>query len=360
MKIKSIHVYYLNIPLTSPLTLFGEKLTKAKNFLIEVQTNDGIRGIGEGSPLQSITGETQESCIFLAQKIKKRLLGMNCFAIEEISALLSKHTQTSSSVSAAFDMALYDILGKAHNLPLFRLLGGGKSSFETDITIGRDDPERMSMAARIAVQKGYRTLKLKVGGSPELDIARVKAVRNTVGEKVTIRIDVNQRWSVKQAIDTIDKMGKYQIQLVEQPVAKEDIAGMKRIKKKTLIPIMADESLFSPSDAIDLIKNDTCDFFNIKLMKSGGLNRSLKIMNIAEAANINCMVGCILESRLGLTAASHLVASQSRSIIADLDSNMLHAVDPVIGGITFKKNIITIPEKPGLGVEVDRRFISRV
>ena len=121
---------------------------------------------------------------------------------------------------------------------------------------------------------------------------------------------------------------------------------------------MADEALHSPVDAVKLIKADACDYFNIKIMKAGGLRHSLQISTIAEAANIRCMVGCMSETRLGLSASAHVVAAQKNIVFADLDSFLALAVDPVIGGITVKDGMVTMPETPGLGAAIDPAFLK--
>ena len=123
---------------------------------------------------------------------------------------------------------------------------------------------------------------------------------------------------------------------------------------------MADESLFLPSDSIKLIKEEACAYFNIKLLKAGGLLNSLKIAHIAAAANIQCMVGCMIVTRLALTAAAHLVASQKNIIFADLDGNSEHQLDPVIGGMKVEKGTIYLPEAPGLGCDVDPAFLKKM
>jgi L-alanine-DL-glutamate epimerase-like enolase superfamily enzyme len=139
-----------------------------------------------------------------------------------------------------------------------------------------------------------------------------------------------------------------------------DTAGLKTVRSESPIPIMADEAIFLPSDAIKLIKAEACDFFNIKLMKAGGILNSVRIAHIADAANMRCMVGCMLDSNVGLTAAAHVVASQRNIVYADLDGNTEHVVDPVIGGMTVKAGIITLPETPGLGLDVDPAFLKKM
>jgi len=164
-----------------------------------------------------------------------------------------------------------------------------------------------------SLAQGYRQIKIKVGEDPDLDVRRVKMVREAIGPDIPLRIDANQGWSVPQAIAALRRMEPFKVEFVEQPVLASDLAGLKAVREQSPVPIMADESLFLPPDSIKLIREEACDYFNIKLMKAGGLLNSLKIAQVAAAANIQCMVGCMLETRLALTAAAHLVASQKIS-----------------------------------------------
>jgi L-alanine-DL-glutamate epimerase-like enolase superfamily enzyme len=257
-------------------------------------------------------------------------------------------------------MALHDILGKVAGLSLFRLFGGGKTQFETDITTGLDTPEAMAAETKGYAARGYKTLKAKVGLDPDTDVARIQAIREAIGSGINLRIDANQGWTVPHAIYALRKMEKFKIQLVEQPVVASDIAGLKAVRDASPIPVMADEACFLPVDAVRLVRAEACDYFNIKLMKAGGIGNAVRIAHIADAANIRCMVGCMLESNVALTAAAHVVASQANIIYADLDGNADHTANPVIGGMTVKAGVVTMPEKPGLGCDVDPAFLKKL
>jgi L-alanine-DL-glutamate epimerase-like enolase superfamily enzyme len=188
----------------------------------------------------------------------------------------------------------------------------------------------------------------------------MQAIRDAVGYKCRIRIDANQGYSVPQAVEALRGMEKFQIEFCEQPVVHTDIEGMAYVRKLSPIPIAADESLWSPADAVRLIEAKACDYFNIKLTKAGGITNALKIAWIAEAADIRCMIGCMEESRIGLTAAAHVHAARKNIIFADLDSFMDLAEDPILDGISIKDGMITLPEKPGLGVDIDPAFLRKM
>ena len=181
-----------------------------------------------------------------------------------------------------------------------------------------------------------------------------------VGGDVGIRIDANQGWSVPQAVYALRKMEKLRIEFCEQPVRASDTAGLRAVRAQSPISIMADEALFVPADAVRLIMAEACDSFNIKVMKAGGLLNSVRIAHVADAANMRCMVGCMLDSKLALTAAAHVAASQANIIYADLDGNSEHVTDPIVGGMTVKGGMITLPESPGLGCDIDPAFLKKL
>lgn len=360
MKIKKVEIFSFDVPLVEPFRISIGTMYAANDVLVRIITDSGLSGIGEACPFPPITGENQDSNIAAARAIREILLDKDPLNIEGLIDGIGNIVHSNPSAVAAFDMALYDLLGKVAGLPLYKLLGGYRSSFETDLTTGLNTPEKMAASARESLALGYRQIKIKVGEDPDLDVRRVQAVRQAIGPEVKLRIDANQGWSVSQAISALKRMEPYQIEFCEQPVKDSDLYGLRQVRAQSPVPIMADESLFGPADAIKLIKEEACDYFNIKLMKAGGILNSLKIAHVAAAANIKCMVGCMLETRLGLTAAAHLVASQKNIIFADLDGNSEHKIDPIIDGIRVERGTIYLPEKPGLGCEVDPAFLKKM
>jgi len=358
MRIKGIDIYYFDIPLEQPFKIAIGTMPAANNVLVRVHTDEGITGLGESCPFPPITGETQATNVAVARNLRDMLLGQDPLAIEPFLSLAGSLLRSNPSIVAAFDMALYDILGKAVSLPLYRLLGGEPRQLETDITADLDTPEKMAARAKNFIAQGYRTIKIKVGQDPDLDIARLEAIREAIGYNPAISIDANQGWTVPQALAALKGMEKFRILFVEQPVASWDMDGLRAVRQNSPIPVMADEALFSPQDAIRLVKAEACDYFNIKLMKAGGITNSLKIAHIAEGGNIRAMIGCMLETRLALTAAAHFMASRKNIVFADLDGNTSHTIDPVTGGMDVRGGSITLPESPGLGADIDPAFLK--
>lgn len=360
LKITDVEIFLFDLALTSPFRIAIGIMNAANDLLVRIRTDQGIVGLGEACPFPPITGETQATNAAAARTIRDMIVGRDPLAIDDLLRRIGPLVHSNPSAVAAFDMALFDILGKVAGLPLFRLLGGSKNVFETDITTSLDTLEAMTAESKKYADMGYKTLKVKVGLNPDEDFSRLEAIRRAVGPKMAIRIDANQGWTVPQAIYALRKMEPLAIELCEQPVLASDLAGLRAVRSRSPISIMADESLFGPADAVKLIRAEACDTFNIKVMKAGGLLNSVRIAHVADAANMRCMVGCMLESNLALTAAAHVVASQANIVYADLDGNTEHAVNPVIGGMTVEAGTLTLPETPGLGCDVDPAFVKKL
>ncbi len=353
MRIVDVKVFVAELEYFEPFTIALGTSTISRNVVVRILTDEGIVGWGEASPSRRITGETVESTIYAVKNyLKPVLVGKDPICVNDILKEIDKNLQGHSSAKAAVDMALYDILGKNFNLPLCKLLGSSKNIIVTDITIGIKSPKEMAKSAIEFVDRGFRTLKIKVGTDPLEDVERVKAVRDAVGDKIIIRVDANQGWTPKQAVKTIKKIEKYGIELVEQPVPWWDLDGMAFVRENVDTPIAADESVHSPVDALRLVKSKAADIINIKLMKCGGINKALKIANIAEAADIELMIGCMGESTLGITGAAHFAAAIDLIKYIDLDSDLLLKDNIVVeGGVTISRDMRSLPSDSGLGIK---------
>nr|WP_255437515.1 dipeptide epimerase [Thalassobacillus sp. CUG 92003] len=205
--------------------------------------------------------------------------------------------------------------------------------------------------AKKRVDDGYSTLKLKVGNDEKLDLKRIEQVREAVGSNVLLRLDANQGWTRKQAVKMINLLEKESlgIELVEQPVPARDIEGLKFVTDHVATPIMADESVFSPRDAFQLLETRAADLLNIKLMKTGGLHGARQIADMSEAAGIKCMIGSMMESRISVTAAAHLAFAHSNITLYDLDAPLWMIDEELKGGMRFDGKNVLLAEGPGLG-----------
>lgn len=359
MKIQRISIYKADIPLLKPFRTALGQTSIAKNIFVKIETDTHLFGIGEGSPFTPVVGETQASAFVTAQDMGKRLLKRDSTDIEGAIRLLKSFISNCKTTLSAYDMALYDLLGKAAGLPLYALLAGEKRTLFTDRTVSLDSADIMAQEAKHFKDIGVCAIKVKLGTTPREDIERMKAIREAIGYDLPVRIDANQGWDRISAIQALHGMRDFGIQYCEQPVAAWDHDSMAHIASLSDIPIMADESLFNEHDAYRLMSRASCDCFNIKLAKSGGIHTALKINAIAEATGTWCMIGCMSETRLGLTASAHLASARSNIRQIDLDSAYMLKTDPVIGGMTYGGGgTITLPDTPGLGAEIDPDFLS--
>lgn len=352
MKIVDIQVGQINVALKKPFKTALRTVHSIEDVVVKITTDTGHVGYGEAAPTAVITGDTFGSIkTAIEDYLKPNIIGLDIENMEEIMKRIDKALIKNTSAKAAVDIAIYDLFAQYHNAPLYKLLGGYRDEIITDITISVNSPEEMAQDSIIAVEQGYKTLKIKVGLDSEMDMKRIQAIRDAVGYDVQLRLDANQGWNPKEAVRIIRKMEDkgFDIELVEQPVPAHDFEGLKYVTDNVYTPILADESVFSPLDAIKIIQNRAADLINIKLMKTGGIHNALKICSIAETYGVECMLGCMLESKLSVSAAVHLAAAKSIITKIDLDGPSLCKEDPIVGGPNFEGFRITLNNEPGLG-----------
>ena len=360
--IQQIELYKLSIPLIEPFITSLGRDDNAENVLVKIITKEGLVGFGECSPYMPINGESQDTCFIVGQYFAKLLNGKNALAIEDCIRAMDKMIHGNTSIKSAFDMALYDIASQHASVPLYKFLGGTNDKIiTTDYTVSIGDPEKMAADAIKIKSQGYPAIKIKLGSNGETDVLRMKMIREAVGNQIPLRIDANQGWSVDEAVKTLQALGKYDIQHCEEPIPRWDFMHLPKIKKASPIPIMADESCCDDHDAERLIYIGACDYFNIKLCKSGGLFKALRMARMAEHANIHLQVGAMLESRLAMTAFAHFALCSPMIVHYDFDTALMFVEDPVTGGIKYEKNgVIKVPETIGLGATIDEDKLNKM
>ncbi|MEM2917754.1 MAG: dipeptide epimerase [Candidatus Bathyarchaeia archaeon] len=351
MGIQRIEVFPVTLHYHEPFTISAGSSIESHNVIVKIITDYEVIGWGEASPSKRVTNETQETVLQTLDKIAPRLIGECPLCIEKDLEIMDETVPGNPSAKAAIDMALHDILGKTTKKPLFMVLGGYKKEILTDITLSLKTPKEMAKDAVKAVKEGFKALKLKLGVNPKEDIERVKLVREAVGNDVDIRIDANQGWTTQQAIEVLQKLEPYNIQFCEQPISAQNVHEMAKVRVASPIPIMADESVHTPSDALRLIYENAVDFINIKLMKCGGIQNAKKIAAVTEAANIPCMIGCMGESNIGISAAVHVAVATRNIQYADLDCDIL-LKDKIVkkGGAQIKESKRSPTWDNGLGI----------
>ena len=355
MKITGYEFGKLRVPLKTPFKTALRTVDHMEDVVLIIETDTGHRGFGSAPATAIITGETHGSIIEAIRTIiLPAIQGEEVQNLNHVIDLIQGSMFTNYSAKAAVEVAVYDLFAQSFKMPLYKILGGGEPMLSTDLTISVDYIDKMLEDAIDAVDSGFEALKIKVGKDLRLDIERVKAIYAAVSDRALIRLDANQGWTPKQTVTALRELESSGVVLefIEQPVRGDDIEGMKYVTERVSTPVMADESTFGPKEVVELIQMRGADMINIKLMKTGGISNAIKIADIAAVYDVKCMMGCMLETSIGVSAAAHVAVAKANSIrLVDLDAPSLATVNPVIGGVTFDGAEISISDAPGLGIE---------
>jgi len=318
-----------------------------ENLVVKVKSGGKV-GWGSGAA-NGVTEETNESMLKCLKKFKDRLVGKEV-EIEEVWSEFREEYPDDPSALAGLDIALHDLKGKLEGKRIFEMYGGREEGVLTDKTIGIMDKEDTVEHAEDIIDEGFKAIKIKVGLEMEKDIERIRAVRETVGPRVLIWVDANQGYTVEEAKHFCDEIDGLNIEFIEQPVAEEDLEGMKEVAEYTDQTIAADEAMKDHISAEKISSKGMADMVNIKLMKCGGLTGGRKIVEVLDDHGVEAMVGCMLEIEQSLSAAVHLFNSSDKIKYADLDGHFLLPED-VCKGFYFEEGKLWTSARSGLGVE---------
>lgn len=361
MKITGIRLGTLSVPLRVPFKTALRTVERVEDVIVAVLTDTGAVGYGEAPPTGVITGDTTGAIVgAIRDHIGKSIIGRDVDELEEVLQTIQRCIVKNTSAKAAVDMAVWDLYGQLYRIPVYKLMGGARKQIVTDITISVNDPEEMARDAVNALSRGYECLKVKVGANPALDVARLTAIREVAGPEIKVRIDANQAWKPKEAVKLLNQMQEkgLDLEFVEQPVAAHDLEGLRYVTERSYVPVLADESVFSPEDAVRIMERRAADFINIKLMKCGGLYNALKIASAAEIYGVECMIGCMLEAKISVNAAVAIACAKNIITKVDLDGPVLCSEDPIQGGAVFREKDITVSDLPGLGIQgIDPAYV---
>lgn len=358
MIITHTEIYRYTIPMV-PFTIATGTMRHAQNIFIRIHTNEGLIGVGECSAFPMIAGETQATCFELAKDFAACCKNKSATDIDQRLDELDALIYRNYTAKSAFDLALYDLAAKAAQQPLYQFLGGTQRTVESDLTIGIDTPEEMAATARDFIAKGVHIIKVKLGKDVPTDVERIRRIREAVGPNILLRIDANQGWSYEDALLALTQLAPYGIEFCEQPMRSWNDELLPELCKRSPIPLMADESVFTHRDAERLIRNNACSYINIKFAKSGGIREALRINHVAEKNGIACMMGGMLESRLALTAKVHVAIACKNIRFYDLDTCLLgHLTDPVTGGAQYNGMELSVNDQPGIGADVAESFLN--
>ncbi|MHA7263449.1 dipeptide epimerase [Arthrobacter sp. TMN-37] len=351
----------VTVPLIRPFITAVRRTTVLESVLVEVRDGEGRSGWGE-APISRVTGATTAGVLGAVHGPLQALVAAEDGA-GGLPAALARIAGSGerSAARMAVDCALHDLAARRAGLPLYRYLGGRSGRISTDMTLSVDGPEALARAAAAHRDAGFGCIKVKLDAQGD-PVARLRAVRNAVGDGARVRIDANQAFTADQAIrfiTTLEDEG-IDLELVEQPVPAGDWDGLARVTRAVRTPIMADESILTAADLARLIDAGAATMINIKLAKTGGLSPALELASTARSAGIGVLVGCMMESNVGISAAaalaSALAADSGADVPQDLDGGLWLKESPVDGGARYSGSTIALPEVPGTGITSLRRL----
>ncbi len=368
MKITHVESYAVRIPL-KPIrqmkSALGQHLV-SDYLLVRLGTDAGVEGVGEATVMARWSGETVWSAKALVDRVLAPLvIGRDPAAIEELDALMDRAAAHNWFTKSAVEMACWDILGKQAGKPVYELLGGPcrDRTIRCRFSMGAYDLDRARQVAADRVAAGFDTIKVKVGGRVEDDVARVRAVREVIGPDRHLTIDANCGWDAVTAIAAVNAMREQQVELTEQPTPDGDYAAIARVRRETQPPVMADDMCFNLVHAQELIRHEGCDVISVYPGKNGGIRKSKVIVDFAAAHGVGCSIGSNLEWDVATAAMGHLVLACPNMQVEKYPGDMLgpeyHEFSIVREPLRIDGPTVTIPDKPGLGVEVDWETVRK-
>ena len=333
-QITDVRTYSLELPLNDAFETAKGRKTSSPAVIVELTLSNGTSGLGSATPVKYVTHEDTASVLSAIELCAPELQGMDVSAYRSVFDALAEMLPVEHSARAALEMAVLDAFCKLHGLPMCVFFGGSLSEVRTDVTIPIVAPETARELAGEAASRGFEHLKIKVGGDPDEDLARVLAVSEGA-PNCGIRLDANQGFTAAVAVRFVSQLQNagVKIDMLEQPVDRDDLAALHYVTEHTSIPVFADESAVIPSDALKLIELGAVDGINVKLMKSG-ISGALDIIALCKVARKELMLGSMIETGIGLSTAVHFACGTGAFSRLDLDSHLLAAEQPFPGGFT--------------------------
>ena len=318
---------------------------------------DGFSGYGEGETVAQITGEDPEVLFHTALGIVSLMDGQKFDGMEEASSFINSYCYGNTASKSAVEISLYDLISKAANLHLAKLLGGNMNPRRTSLTIPINSVrENLELLMRYQ-EYGAKIIKVKVGKDLESDLERVKEIASNLKNGVSFFADANQGYNLGRALKMANTLQKYEALFFEQPMPRNDLYGLKDLRNKSGLPIMLDETISSGTDVFNAVMVGAADMVNVKLSKSGGIRNAIKALTVAQSAGLEAMVGCMLESKLGIAASLAVANTLSNVKYTDLDGFTYLQKQPFEGGVEMKDGIDSLVKGIGLAAYPDSEVL---
>lgn len=351
------------------ISSLGEHL-RGQYVLVRVQDSAGRVGLGEASVTSVWSGETQPGTIALIEQVLAPIVvGADPFDLEWICRQMDRAAFGNSFAKAAIEMALLDLQGQALGVPIYKLLGGMASGgrqppdgsdpgIRLKFVVGAVEPELASQRAQRMVKRGWKSIKVKIGRHehPRIDVERLHAVRDAIGDDTWLSVDANGGYTVEQAVWVAPRLEKLNVALFEQPTRRGDHVAMAEVRRRSGIPIMADESVFTPQDALEVIRHQAADVLSLYPGKHGGIRATQHIAKLAEAAGIPCTIGSNLEREVATAAMAHVTTCtaniQCERFPGDLIGPIYYERPLSTEPLRYQADRLWVPPGAGLGVTV--------
>lgn len=367
MKITRLETLRVNVPVKPHLTAktsHGEHAT-SPYLIVRLHTDEGHVGLGEAtlSPLWS--GETAPGCAaILEDLVAPKLVGCDPTQINQLRHKLDRCIRFNPFAKSAVEMALWDLKGKALGVPVYQLLGGKvRDRVPIKLVVWAWDVPKAESLARQYLDWGVECLKIKVGLDPDQDVERVQAVRELAGPDIPIGVDANCGWNPTTARQTLRRLEEFNLLFAEQPIPPTHVEALAEVRRHTQIPIMADESNFTLEDAWNITAKRAADILSCYPGKHGGIGATLDIAGVARGAGIVCSIGSNMELGVGTAAMLHVAAAcptiDSETYPADILGPLYHESDLLTEPLQLGPPAATVPEGPGLGVELDEDLLEK-
>jgi L-Ala-D/L-Glu epimerase len=361
MRIIAVDPILVDVPLREPVHGVHGTTAVQRSVLVRIECDAGAEGWGNVDPTPGYSPFSAEHVHSTVNNLSPALLGADPFNLHAALARMDHAAKEASEAKAAVEMALVDLKARALGLSVTALLGGRvKDAVTLNAWIGTVSPARAASEARAWCERGFRTAKIKLSGATDEGIERVAAVRAAVGDRMALRVDFNESLTIHEAVRFIPRLEPYRLTLVEQPIPRDDIAGLARLRRRIAIPLMADESVSGPASLVEIIRREAADLVKLKVMKQGGLLRTLAMVQCAEAAGLGVVVG----HGFGLTLSTYAeaaVAAVSAAVIDGCEAvgPLKMAGDVVLDPVRLDSGVIHLPDAPGLGATIDPAELER-
>ncbi|MBX3440716.1 MAG: mandelate racemase/muconate lactonizing protein [Planctomycetaceae bacterium] len=361
MKITHVEAIPVNVPLKAGMTTKTSHGVHATSpyVIVRLHTDAGLIGLGEATVAPRWSGETSHGSVAIINGLfAPALIGEDPTQITRLRRKLEATIRLNPFTKAAVEMALWDLSGKAAGVPVYQLLGGKvRDEMAIRLVVGSLDVASAVALAQQFLDAGVKCLKVKVGLDPDQDVERVRAVRELAGPDIPISVDANCGWTVPQAVQTLARLREFKILFAEQPIATGDPSEMAALRRRTEIPLMADESAFTAGDVWTLTTHRAVDIVSVYPGKNGGIQGTVECVHAAKAAGIPCAMGSNLELGIGTAAMLHLGAAlptiASERFPGDFIGPLYHEADLLTQPLVLGPAAARVPDGPGLGVEVD-------